>query len=320
MDGEGVRVDFGQVSLTDLSGTAKSLLQRTVSRDEPFVLQAGNLAVFLNYFESRPTSRRCLPDYPSLSPIHPLNPNRSKTMSRTATDDPFYEPYDRNDIAYGEIPSAPLAAYLRQVDVRGEALDLGAGAGRDTLALAKAGFHVTAVDLSQRGADRIAQRALKSGVADKVTTRVADVCDHEIAADAFDAICATTVLDHVPADASKAIWKRMTRGLRRGGVLYVEVHSTEDPGSNVSPGLESDAPASETADAVINYFAPNQLACWAVEPTSQLRVLRYEERLEWDYTHGPEHLHGKAILLAVKAGAHPPWYGSPAAFPRRTRT
>ncbi len=241
-------------------------------------------------------------------------------MPVTETNDPFFEPYDRDEIAYGDIPSAPLADYLRQAPCGGDALDLGAGAGRDTIALAKAGFQVTAVDLSRRGADRIAQRAKDCGVLERVNTCVADVREHEIAAASYDAICATTVLDHVPPEAAEVVWKRMTRGLREGGVLYVEVHSTEDPGSDTSPGSESDAPASETADAVVNYFAPNQLASWAVDPAAQLRVLRYEERLEWDYTHGPEHLHGKAILLAVKAGAYPPWFGSPAAFPRRGET
>ncbi|OYP28355.1 class I SAM-dependent methyltransferase [Rhodopirellula sp. MGV] len=231
--------------------------------------------------------------------------------------DPFYEAYDRDDIAYGETPSAPLAAYLRQVPVTGEALDLGAGAGRDTIAMAKAGFHVTAVDLSERGAERIMQRARRQGVADRVKTCVANVCDFKIEPGSFDLICATTVLDHIPTDASCQVWEGMLSGLHREGALYVEVHSTEDPGSDQKPGVDSDAPVSETAGAVINYFPPNRLLRWATEPDADLRVLRYEERLEWDYTHGPEHLHGKAVLLAVKSGVYPPWYGQPPAFPRR---
>ena len=233
--------------------------------------------------------------------------------------DLFFEAYDRDEIAYGDVPSAPLAEYLAQVRVDGTALDLGAGAGRDTIELARAGLKVTAVDLSNRGAERITQRAAGAGVGDRVNACVADVRDYQIPADAFDVICATTVLDHIPGDAARDLWKRIVGGLKRDGLLYVEVHTTEDPGSDQSPGRESDAPTSETAGAVINYFQPNTLAQWAIEPASDLRILSYDERLEWDYTHGPEHLHGKAILLAVKQGAHPSWYGQPPAFPRRQR-
>lgn len=241
-----------------------------------------------------------------------------KNMSELDSNDPFEEPYSRDEIAYGDVPSGPLAAYLSQVPCSGRALDLGAGAGRDTLALAKAGFDVTAVDLSPRGAERIRQRAQSKGVGDRVTTCVADVCNYGIEARTFDAICATTVLDHLPAESARSVWQQMVDGVRDAGVLYVEVHSTEDPGSDVPPGCESDAPTSETAGAVINYFRPNQLIGWALQSQNALRVLHYEERLEWDYTHGPEHLHGKAILLAVKANAYPPWYGAPAAFPKRS--
>ena len=232
--------------------------------------------------------------------------------------DAFFEAYDREQYAYGDVPSAPLAEYLRQVPTPGgRGLDLGAGAGRDTIEMAKAGYEVTAVDLSERGAQRILERAENAELIDRVRAEVADVREYNIQPEHFDLICATTVLDHIPAESATAVWKRMTTGLRAGGILYAEVHSTEDPGSDRGPGLESDAPVSETANAVVNYFAPNQLAQWALQPESALRILRYEERLEWDYTHGPEHLHGKQILLAVRSGTHPPWYGQPAAFPRR---
>ncbi len=234
----------------------------------------------------------------------------------TQTADPFFEPYDRKDIAYGDEPTAAIAAFLDQIRGGGRAIDLGAGAGRDTIALASAGYEVTAVDLSERGLERVRERAEAAGVSNFVTTKEADVRKVELTANSYDAIVATTVLDHIPSADAVELWKRMTAALTRTGMLFVEVHTTEDPGSPVRPGCDSEAPVSETAGAVINYFRPNQLANWAVDPDSALRILRYEERQEWDYTHGPEHLHGKAILLAVRHEFYPAWLGQPAAFPR----
>jgi SAM-dependent methyltransferase len=251
------------------------------------------------------------------------HPNAArKTASESmqmSTGDPFFEPYDRDEIAYGDVPSAALNAFLEQtVNCSGKVLDLGAGAGRDTIALARAGFHVTAVDLSARGLERVMQRAIDAGLEDRVKVQVADVRELEMSKSVYTAIVATTVLDHIPASHAIEVWKRMTAAITDDGFLFVEVHSTEDPGSDQLPGKDSNAPVSETAGAVINYFAPNQLARWASEPRAALRVLRYEERQEWDYTHGPEHLHGKQILLAVRQGSYPRWFGQPAAFPRKS--
>ncbi|WP_372725763.1 class I SAM-dependent methyltransferase [Novipirellula sp.] len=250
----------------------------------------------------------------------PPSSSRPSTLNDSTLNqasDPFFEPYDREQIAYGDQPSAALSAYLQQVPRSGKALDLGAGAGRDTIALAKAGYDVLAVDLSDRGLQRIRQRAQKEQTSGKVQTLAVDVREVFMPEKTYDAIVATTVLDHIPLTDAVVLWDRMAKSLTDTGILYVQVHTTEDPGSDQSPGRESDAPVSETAGAVINYFSPNQLALWAVAPKSRLRILRYEECLEWDYTHGPEHLHGKAILLATRTGAHPPWYGQPAMFPRR---
>ncbi|TWU15789.1 class I SAM-dependent methyltransferase [Allorhodopirellula heiligendammensis] len=243
-------------------------------------------------------------------------------VTSTPSPDYFFDAYDRDDIAYGTDPSGSLAAYLDQTAGHargaGRAIDLGAGAGRDTLALAAAGYAVESVDLSERGLARIAERAAERGLTDRIRTRMADVCHVDFPPSHYDAVIATTVLDHISAAAAEQVWQRMCDALSATGFLYVQVHTTEDPGSDQPPGNASSEPVSETAGAVINYFRPNQLAAMAVRESSNLRILRYEERLEWDYTHGPEHQHGKAVLLAVRAGFHPHWYGQPAAFPRRS--
>ena len=235
--------------------------------------------------------------------------------------DPFFEPYDREEIAYGSEPSIGVQSIIELMPddtTTRRALDLGAGAGRDSIALAVAGYHVTSVDLSPRGLERVKQRAEQANVGGRVVTQVADVREFEIAPDHYDTIVGTTVLDHIPLEDAKKVWRSITDGLAADGILSIEVHSTEDPGCDVPPGCNSTAPKSETASAVVNYFPPSRLARWATDEESRLRILRYEERLEWDYTHGPEHLHGKTVMLAVRQGSLPNWYGQPKAFPRHT--
>ena len=179
--------------------------------------------------------------------------------------DLFFEAYHRDDIAYGETPAPGVQSILEisRATESGttQALDLGAGAGRDSIALAKAGFSVTSVDLSEMGLERINHRAAAAGVGPRIMTRAEDVRNFNFEPGKYDAIIATTVLDHIPASDAKIVWQKIVNSLTENGLLAVEVHSSEDPGSDLPPGCHSDAPKSETAGAVVNYFQPNQLQC-----------------------------------------------------------
>ncbi len=230
--------------------------------------------------------------------------------------DPFFDAYNGREIAFGLDPSAELASYLDHVRPLGNAIDLGAGAGRNSIALAQAGMNVHAVDLSESGLARLIERATELNIRERVTTEVADVRHVAMPTHHYHAVVATTVLDHVNQHDIKPMWTRIVNSLSDTGVLYAEVHTTEDPGCPDPPGSSNANPVSETAWAVKHYFQPGELLQLALS-SPLLRVLRYEERLEWDYTHGPEHQHGKAVLLGVAAGCFPPWYGYPVAFPRR---
>jgi cyclopropane fatty-acyl-phospholipid synthase-like methyltransferase len=231
------------------------------------------------------------------------------------TDDLFFDVYDREDLAYGLKPSAELASYLTQVAPEGLAIDLGAGAGRNSLALARAGLRVRAIDMSERGMERLMELAASRGLAHLIQTTVADVREVELPVADVSVMVATTVLDHIPVQDAAELWQRIERSLTAEGVVYAEVHTTEDPGSPEPPGRDNPFPVSETAAFVKHYFAPGELLHLAMK-SGEMRVLRYEERQEWDYTHGDEHHHGKAVLLAVRKGCLPAWYGHPLLFPR----
>ena len=120
-------------------------------------------------------------------------------------------------------------------------------------------------------------------------------------------------LSQIPSTA--VLWESLVAGLADNGVLYIEVHTCDDPGCVAPDGSDPDAPVSETAAWVVNYFPRGELVRMAALQ-KRLRVLRYEERYEWDYTHGAEHKHGKAVLLATTIGHNANWFGHPIAFPR----
>lgn len=232
------------------------------------------------------------------------------------TDDLFAQAYDRDEITFGLQPSSELASYIHQVKPTGLAIDLGAGAGRNALALARSGLRVRAIDQSERGLERLSELAKAMEVDGLIETLRADLRDVRLPQRSISVMVATTVLDHLSLQDATAQWLRMEQSLNDQGVIYAEVHTTEDPGCAAPPGRNNPFPVSETAAAVKHYFAAGELLRLAMA-SGALRVLRYEERQEWDYTHGTEHHHGKAVLLAVRSGYYPPWYGHPLAFPRK---
>lgn len=219
----------------------------------------------------------------------------------------FDRVYHENEQTYGAEPSQELIRYVDQCVRRGgRALDLAAGLGRDSLALAERGLFVTAVDVAEEGLRHVAEQARQRGLADHITVVVQDITAYEFPANVFDVIVATTAFDHIARDKCRAILPKIAAALTDSGVLYAEVHTTEDPGSPTGFGHELKAPVSETADAIAHYFEPNELLSTVGK---HLRIVHYEERREWDQTHGRPHVHGKAIALAVPKNAHPPYRG-----------
>ena len=231
-------------------------------------------------------------------------------MSRTDPRDQaarFDRVYRANEQTYGDRPSQELVRYVDQcMRGGGRGLDLGAGLGRDTLALAERGFFMTAVDVAEEGLRHLAEQARRRGLGDRIEVVVQDMAAYDYPMHSLDVIVATTAFDHIERDKCLAILPKVAAALTATGVLYAEVHTTEDPGSPTGFGHELPAPVSETAEAIAHYFEPNELLQLLAR---HLRIIHYEERREWDHTHGRPHLHGKAIALAVPKSAHPPYRG-----------
>ena len=216
-------------------------------------------------------------------------------MIRSLAIDPgaslFDERYASTECYYGRSIRPELARFLHVTCVSGwEALDLGCGEGRYSVALAERGCHVTAVDRSRIGVEKLAGEAVAKGLS--IEAFCEDVTELDFGVEQYDLIVFPTILDHLNEPGRSDVVEEIHRALRPGGVFFGCVLTQSDPGylNRSSVGV------SETSEGIAHYFAPGELyRCFA-----DFDVVTYEEFMEEDRSHGPVHDHGWAVILGRK--------------------
>lgn len=118
-----------------------------------------------------------------------------------------------------DVDPGPFLGQEMGTTAPGQALDLGAGEGRNAIWLAERGWTVTGVDFSDVAVERAADLAEKAGVTGSVTWVVADLASYEPPRAAFDLVLLLFV--HLPADQRAALLGRAVRALAPGGTILV---------------------------------------------------------------------------------------------------
>ncbi|MFE4642110.1 class I SAM-dependent methyltransferase [Streptomyces sp. NPDC056652] len=141
----------------------------------------------------------------------------------------------------------PLLAETAAPLSPGTALDLGCGAGGDTIWLAQRGWYVTAVDISATALERIRERAHDLGVADRVATERHDLAG-SFPADQFDLVSAQYF--HTPFPLLRGqVLRRAARALHPGGLLLIVDHGSTAPWSwNQDPDIHYPTPTEIAAE------------------------------------------------------------------------
>lgn len=131
----------------------------------------------------------------------------------------FDEAYEDDDAVFGD-PYPALIDTLAQ-RAPGRLLDLGCGQGRNAVALAAAGYEVTAVDASAVGVDQTTLAAGDQGLV--VQGVVADLAGYRIDS-TYDVVLVDMVL-HSFDDAAdrQRILEQIALGVAPGGLVYVVV-------------------------------------------------------------------------------------------------
>jgi SAM-dependent methyltransferase len=139
----------------------------------------------------------------------------------------------------------------------GRALDVGMGQGRNSLFLARLGWDVTGVDISDKAIDLAQQEATRLGL--KINCVVADIAAFDVGKAKWDLIVGVYMGRLILFQAAA-----LTQGLASGGLLVVE-HYRRDVGRVSLSGGQLGYPV----NALLETFVPS------------LRIVRYEEVLDF---------------------------------------
>jgi cyclopropane fatty-acyl-phospholipid synthase-like methyltransferase len=123
------------------------------------------------------------------------------------------------DYLFGTEPNRFLASHKALLRAGQRALCVADGEGRNSVWLAEQGLEVVAFDFSPVGVEKARKLAAGRGV--RVAHEVAGVYDWAWPQESFDLVAAIFVQFADPAMRS-FMFERMTRALKRGGVLLLE--------------------------------------------------------------------------------------------------
>jgi SAM-dependent methyltransferase len=105
-------------------------------------------------------------------PVGPARTPMERVREEFDATAPHYRERTESDPVESHLKARSVALLLREFAGRDPLLEIGPGAGVETLPLLRAGHHVTAVDISPKMLEQLVARARTAGVAERLTPRV----------------------------------------------------------------------------------------------------------------------------------------------------
>jgi 2-polyprenyl-3-methyl-5-hydroxy-6-metoxy-1,4-benzoquinol methylase len=125
--------------------------------------------------------------------------------------------FGKKGFALGKDPNPFLKKHTRLL-LKGKALDIATGEGRNAVYLAQHGFEVDALDISEKGLKKAQKLAREQGV--KINTFLVDLGQYEIEKERYDLIANFYFL-------KRRLIPRIKQGLKKGGRVIFETYLLE---------------------------------------------------------------------------------------------
>jgi len=134
-------------------------------------------------------------------------------MKNQKVADYYDKVYSEDEKAFSGEP-LPLVKVLTEHLSSGSILEIGAGAGRNSLYLSSKGYKVLATDISSLAVERLKNTASSSGI--KLEAEVADAAEKDLRGD-FDAIICTYTFHHLITEDAELVINRMQQHTKPHG-------------------------------------------------------------------------------------------------------
>ncbi|MHC8494801.1 class I SAM-dependent methyltransferase [Thalassospira sp. SM2505] len=157
------------------------------------------------------------------------------------------ETYEKASPVTSGKPSAVLERFVKDRPV-GRALELGCGKGDDAVWLAKNGWEVTAVDISETALGYARSNASRNGVKDRIAFEAHDL-NNSLPDGMFDLVTAQFLQSPVKF-AREKILNRASQQLSLGGLLLITSHGSRPSWSWVAEGTVFPTPQ-QALDALL---------------------------------------------------------------------
>lgn len=125
--------------------------------------------------------------------------------------------FGRKEFAFGKEPNPFLKKHIRLL-LKGRALDIASGEGRNAVFLAQNGFEVDAVDISEKGLKKAQKLAREKGV--KINTFPVDLDQYQIEKGRYDLVTNFYFL-------RRSLIPKIKKGLKKGGRVIFETYILE---------------------------------------------------------------------------------------------
>jgi len=168
-------------------------------------------------------------------------------------------------------PNAFMVEVMKDITTGDQALDVGAGMGRNAIHLAGLGWDVTGIDLSAKGLAVMQANAEKAGF--KVQTIKTSYEDFDFGRDRWDLV--VMILSWAPVEETDFL-DRLKMSIRPGGYVVFE-HAIQRPENPFPPGVHALAPG-ELRELfrdfeILIYREIDDYGDWGGPPTPHVRMV-----------------------------------------------